>query len=56
MRSRRGFFGVTFFPESAHRQLLLDRSLNPRAVMGQRLVRGLDEERLPAVEVLPGTP
>jgi len=43
---------VNFFPESAHRQLLLDLSLNLRAVVSQRLVRGLDGQRHAAVEVM----
>jgi twitching motility protein PilU len=47
---------VNFFPESAHRQLLLDLSLNLKAVISQRLIRGVDGKRIPAVELLLGTP
>ena len=47
---------INFFPESAHHQLLIDLSLNLKAVVSQRLVIGLDEKRLPAVEILLNTP
>ncbi len=43
---------LNFFPESAHRQLLLDLSLNLRAVISQRLVRGIGGKRHAAVEVM----
>jgi twitching motility protein PilU len=43
---------INFFPETAHHQLLLDLSLNLKGVVSQRLVRGLDKKRVPAVEVL----
>lgn len=43
---------VNFFPEMAHKQLLLDLSLNLRAVVSQRLVQGLNGARHPAVEVM----
>jgi len=43
---------LNFFPESAHRQLLLDLSLNLEGVVSQRLVQGLDGKRVLAVEVL----
>ncbi|MES2625493.1 MAG: PilT/PilU family type 4a pilus ATPase [Pseudomonadota bacterium] len=43
---------VNFFPEAAHKQLLLDLSLNLRAVVSQRLVKGLDGARHAAVEVM----
>ncbi len=43
---------VNFFPEMAHKQLLLDLSLNLRAVVSQRLVPGISGSRLPAVEVM----
>jgi twitching motility protein PilU len=43
---------INFFPDTAHRQLLSDLSLNLRAVVSQRLVRALDGSRLPVVEVL----
>jgi twitching motility protein PilU len=43
---------INFFPEAAHKQLLLDLSLNLRAVISQRLVKGIDGKRHAAVEVL----
>jgi twitching motility protein PilU len=47
---------VNFFPDSAHHQLLVDLSLNLRAVISQRLLRGIDGKRLPAVEILLSSP
>ena len=47
---------VNFFPEAAHKQLLHDLSLNLRAVVSQRLVKGLDGARHAAVEVLLKSP
>jgi twitching motility protein PilU len=47
---------LNFFPESAHRNILMNLALNLRAVIGQRLVIGKDGRRLPAVEVLLNTP
>jgi twitching motility protein PilU len=47
---------LNFFPESAHRNVLMNLSLNLRAVISQRLVMGRDGRRLPAVEVLLNTP
>ncbi len=41
-----------FFPETAHRQLYMDLSLNLRAVISQRLIRDHEGSRLPAVEVM----
>jgi twitching motility protein PilU len=46
---------VNFFPDSAHRQILNDLSLNLKAVVSQRLVRGKDGGRVPAVEILTQT-
>jgi twitching motility protein PilU len=43
---------INFFPESAHDQLYLDLSLNLNAVIAQRLVRGKDGKRVPAVEIM----
>lgn len=43
---------VNFFENSARRQLLTDLSGNLRAILGQRLVKGVDGKRLPVVEVL----
>ncbi|MGB0133274.1 PilT/PilU family type 4a pilus ATPase [Dokdonella sp.] len=47
---------LNFFPESAHRNILMNLALNLRAVISQRLVMGKDGRRLPAVEVLLNTP
>ena len=43
---------VNFFPDTAHRQLYTDLSLNLKAVISQRLVLGLDGQRIPAVEIM----
>ena len=47
---------VNFFPEDARDQLLMDLSLNLRAIVSQRLIRGVNGGLLPAVEVLLNTP
>lgn len=47
---------VNFFPESAHRQLFVDLSLQLQAIVGLRLIPGLDGQRVPAVELLLRTP
>lgn len=47
---------INFFPEDAKRQLLLDLSLNLRAIVSLRLIPGLNEKRVPAVEILLNTP
>ena len=47
---------INFFPDSAHHQLRIDLSLNLKAVVSQRLLRGLDGRRIPAVEILLSTP
>lgn len=47
---------LNFFPEGAHRNVLMNLSLNLQAVIGQRLVMGTDGRRLPATEVLINTP
>ena len=47
---------LNFFPESAHRNTLLNLALNLRGIIAQRLVVGVDGQRLPAVEVLINTP
>jgi twitching motility protein PilU len=43
---------INFFPDAARHQLLIDLSLNLRAVISQRLVRTVDGLRVPAVELL----
>ena len=47
---------INFFPPEAHRQLFMDLSLNLTAVVSQRLVKGVDGKRYPAVEVLLNSP
>ncbi len=41
-----------FFPDTAHKQLYMDLSLNLKAVVSQRLLKGVEGGRLPAVEVM----
>ena len=47
---------LNFFPEDAKQQLLLDLSLNLRAIISLRLIPGLNNQRVPAVELLLNTP
>jgi twitching motility protein PilU len=47
---------LNFFPESAHKNVLMNLSLNLKAIVSQRLVIGKDGRRLPAVEILLNTP
>lgn len=47
---------VNFFPDTAHAQLFLDLSLNLEAIVSQRLVPGLRNRRLPAVELMLQSP
>ncbi|HEX5755643.1 MAG TPA: PilT/PilU family type 4a pilus ATPase [Arenimonas sp.] len=47
---------INFFPDSARTQLLIDLSLNLKAVVSQRLLRGSDGKRVPAVELLLSSP
>ena len=47
---------LNFFPETAHKNVLMNLALNLRAVVSQRLVKGKDGRRLPAAEVLINTP
>jgi twitching motility protein PilU len=43
---------VNFFPDTAHKQLFMDLSLNLKAVVSQRLIKTIDGKRAPAVEIL----
>jgi len=43
---------MNFFPESAHKQIQMDLSLNLKGVVGQRLIPGLHDRLVPAVEVM----
>ena len=47
---------LNFFPESAHQQLLMDLSLSLRAVVGLRLIKGVQGTLVPATEVMLLTP
>ena len=47
---------LNFFPEGAHKNVLMNLALNLRSVISQRLVIGVDGRRMPATEVLINTP
>ncbi len=47
---------INLFPHESHKQLLMDLSVNLRAVLSQRLVTGVDSKRIPAVEVMINNP
>ncbi len=47
---------LNFFPEAAHRQILMDLSLNLKSIVSQRLLVSVDNKQVPAVEVLINTP
>ncbi len=47
---------LNFFPETAHKNVLMNLSLNLQAIVSQRLVKGVEGKRMPAVEILLGTP
>jgi twitching motility protein PilU len=47
---------INFFPDESKQQLLLDLSLNLRAIISLRLIPGINHLRVPAVEVLLNTP
>ena len=43
---------INFFPESQHSQIFLQLSLNLHAIISQRLVLGVDKQRVAALEIL----
>ena len=43
---------INFFPDSAQHQLLIDLSLNLKALISQRLLQGMDGNVVPAMEVM----
>lgn len=43
---------INFFPEEAHKQILLDLSMNLKAVISQRLIPAIQQKRVLAVEIL----
>lgn len=48
---------INFFPEERHQQLLMDLSLNLKAVISQRLLKKVDGKgRVPAIEILLNSP
>lgn len=47
---------INFFSEEAKPQVLADLGLNMRAIISLRLIPGLENQRVPAVEVLINTP
>jgi twitching motility protein PilU len=47
---------LNFFPEGAHKNVLMNLALNLKSVVSLRLVVGTDGRRLPATEVLINTP
>lgn len=47
---------INLFPQDLHKQLFMDLSLNLRAVISQRLVKGVDGKRVAAIEILVNTP
>ena len=47
---------LNFFPDEARKQLLIDLSLNLRAIISQRLIPGIKQKRVPAVEILINSP
>ncbi|MCF7982802.1 MAG: PilT/PilU family type 4a pilus ATPase [Thiohalocapsa sp.] len=47
---------VDLFPQDLHKTLLMDLSLNMRAIISQRLVRTVDGKRTAAIEILVNTP
>jgi len=47
---------INFFPKDMHPQVCLNLALNMKAILSQRLVRTVEDKRLPAVEILINTP
>jgi twitching motility protein PilU len=47
---------LNFFPEARHEQILMQLSLNLRAIISQRLIPSVDGKRAAALEVLLDTP
>lgn len=43
---------LNFFPEDAHKRILLDLSLNLQAVIAQRLIPGVNKKQIPANEIM----
>lgn len=47
---------INFYPEDKREQVLMDLSLNLRAIISQRLIRRETEGRVPAVEIMINSP
>ncbi len=47
---------LSFFPPDARNQILMDMSMNLRAIVSQRLVEGLNGKRVAAIEILINSP
>ena len=47
---------INFFPDTARHGLLLDLSQHIRAIVSQRLIKGVANKRVPAVEVMLNSP
>lgn len=47
---------MNFFPVARHKQIYLQLSLNLRGIISQRLVKTLDDEQTPAIEILLDSP
>ncbi|HAT8751202.1 TPA: PilT/PilU family type 4a pilus ATPase [Legionella pneumophila] len=47
---------INFFPDEARQQILLDLSLNLKAIISLRLIPGVDNQRVAAVEILINSP
>ena len=47
---------MNFFPSERHQQIYMQLSLNLRGIVGQRLIPSTNKARVPAVEIMLGTP
>jgi twitching motility protein PilU len=47
---------INMFPQSLHKTLFLDLSINMRAIIAQRLVRTVENKRAAVAEILINTP
>jgi len=47
---------INMFPQTSHKQLFMDLSLNLKAIISQRLVKSVDGGRVAAIEILLNTP
>jgi len=47
---------INMFPQTSHKQLFMDLSLNLKSIISQRLVKSIDGGRVAAIEILINTP